>query len=98
MKLHPQEKLVKMSDFNLLCPFWIDTEGYSDRDRLMFCCGFEFQQFFEKLKTNDPFELLIHRENETRMRLTCARYKRQYLISHDEEKDPNQEWAFLKVL
>lgn len=30
-------------EFSLVVPFWIDTDGYSDRDRLMFCAGVEFE-------------------------------------------------------
>ena len=40
-----------MSDeYSLLMPFWIDTDGYTDRDREMFVCGVEFQMVTELLK------------------------------------------------
>lgn len=47
----------------LVTPFWIDTEGYSDRDRLMFVAGVEFQMIREELEVGGARP--IHRENET---------------------------------
>lgn len=63
--------------FELVTPFWIDTDGYSDRDRLMFCCGVEFQMIREELRSHEAFNRPIHAENESRVRLLISRTKRK---------------------
>lgn len=34
------------AEFQPVMSFWIDTDGYSDRDRMMFVCGVEFQMIY----------------------------------------------------
>ena len=37
-------------DWSPIMPFWVDTEGYTDRDREMFVCGIELQMIYDKIK------------------------------------------------
>lgn len=68
-------------EFGLKLPFWIDTDGYSDRDRAMFVAGYEFATVVDALECNYPFSGPIHSENESRVRMACAQYKRRYAIT-----------------
>ena len=61
------------SDFGLVMPFFIDTDGYSDRDRLMFVCGVEFQMVYEAAKAGRGWNQAIHTENESRVRMMCGK-------------------------
>lgn len=56
-------------------PFWVDTDGYSDRDRLMFVCGVEFEMVYRAIKNGwrGCRETPIQSENESRIRLMCGR-------------------------
>lgn len=54
-------------------PFWIDTPGYTDRDRLMFVCGVEFQMIYETIKDKRDWSQCIHSENESRVRMMCRK-------------------------
>lgn len=53
--------------------FWIDTDAYSDRDRLMFACGVEFRIIVDAIKQGLGYCQYIHPENESRVRLLCAK-------------------------
>jgi len=61
------------SEYGIEMPFWIDTDGYSDRDREMFVCGVEFQMIYEAIKTNQGWCQCIHTENESRVRMMCGK-------------------------
>lgn len=63
------------ADYGLVMPFWIDTPGYTDRDKEMFVCGVEFQMLYEQLKDGWRGErgVPIHTENESRVRLMCGK-------------------------
>lgn len=83
-------------DFSLECPFWIDTDGYTDRDREMFVAGYEFSLIVRKLCEDDaPFTQPIHRENESRIRMACAKFERKCDIEACDDRDGT--WSFLKV-
>lgn len=55
--------------------FWIDTDGYTDRDREMFVCGVEFQMVYAAIETGRGWHQAIHTENESRVRMMCAKLK-----------------------
>ena len=60
----------------LSTPFWIDTDGYSDRDREMFCAGVDYAslaKFLRKAKAGDVTVVL--RENASRARMLAAHNK-----------------------
>lgn len=84
---------------SLLCPFWIDTDGYSDRDRLMFCCGVEFYLMLNQIM-NDPRDIqaTVNRENESRIRLASARFNRKCHIKQSEDwDDPKKQWSYVFI-
>lgn len=56
-------------------PFWIDTEGYTDRDREMFVCGVEFQMIYQAVLDGKGWNQCIHTENESRVRLMCGKLR-----------------------
>lgn len=67
-------------------PFWIDTDAYSDRDRDMFSCGFEFAIIMKRIQSGDmPTRQPIHVENESRIRMLCAKLK--VLVSMERMDD-----------
>ncbi len=86
-------------DNALFCPFWIDTAGYTDRDREMFVCGYEFCAILGHITTHaEGLTVLIHRENESRLRMLCGRFKRTCNIEQcSEEHDPDGTWSVLKI-
>ncbi len=59
------------ADYSLDMSYWIDTDGYSDRDRLMFVCGSEFEKIYSVILKKDDWCQCIHTENESRVRLMC---------------------------
>jgi len=69
-----------MSDWGIVTPFWIDTDAYSDRDHLMFCCGVEFEMVRLELESGNPIDRSIHTENESRLKLLCSKSRRQIQI------------------
>lgn len=77
------------SDYVMSCPFWIDTDSYTDRDRHMFVAGFEFATILRHIEEVDgPLETVIHRENESRVRMACGRFGRKCEIAqHDGQPE-----------
>lgn len=63
------------ADSSPIMPFWIDTDGYTDRDREMFVCGVEFQMVYETIKGKRDWCQCIHTENESRVKLMCAKLR-----------------------
>lgn len=61
------------AEWSPVMPFWIDTDGYTDRDREMFVCGVEFQMIYEAIKAGRCWSQCIHTENESRVRLMCGK-------------------------
>jgi len=64
-----------MSDeeYTPIMPFWVDTEGYTDRDREMFTCGVEFQQVYETIQDKRDWSQCVHTENASRIRMMCGK-------------------------
>lgn len=61
--------------YELATPFFIDTDGYTARDREMFCAGFEFAEIRRRMIDFDCFEpMWIQPENESRVRMLCGRH------------------------
>lgn len=61
--------------YELVTPFWTDTDGYTDRDRVMFAAGFEFAELRRAMIACDcEGSRVIQTENESRVRMLCARY------------------------
>jgi hypothetical protein len=87
-----------MSDeYGLETPFWIDTEGYSDRDRALFVCGVEFQMVCEQLESGEPIDRPIHTENASRIRLLCGRRKRACEIEPHADYEGCETWSQFRV-
>ncbi len=85
-------------NFGLVMPFWIDTDAYSARDQLMFCAGYEFNTFYQALKSDDEFKTTIHRENESRFKMAAAKMGRTVTIEQCElEHDPDGTWSYLHL-
>jgi len=78
-------------------PFWIDTDGYSDRDREMFVCGIEFQMLLADLGSGDEIRRPIHRENESRVRMLCGKVKRRCKITAHSGYDGCETWSDLFI-
>lgn len=83
---------------------FIDTDGYSSRDRLMFNAGLEFCGIVgllekESCLASEDFEMTIFRENESRTRMAAKRFGRHVAIDHYTiERDPYQQFAHLTIL
>lgn len=75
-------------------PFWIDTDGYTDRDRDMFVAGFEFQMVYRLIQDGCYGSRPIHRENESRIRMMCGRMGIKCTITQIEGFD---EWSQLTI-
>jgi hypothetical protein len=88
------------AEFSSYCPFWIDTDAYSDRDRAMFVAGYEFAIVLAHIERDaDEFSTTIHRENESRIRMACGRFGRRCEIEQcSDEHDPAGTWSFLRIL
>jgi len=61
------------AEYEPLMSFWIDTDAYSDRDRLMFVCGVEFEMIYATIKDLRDWCQCIHTENESRVRMMCGK-------------------------
>lgn len=86
------------SDFGLLMPFWIDTDGYTDRDRAMFVAGAEFEQLYTLLRDSKSCQRPIHRENESRVRLMCGRLGLPCKLTPHTGYIGCETWTDLEVL
>lgn len=77
-------------------PFLIDGKGYTDRDREMFVCGYEFAQNHAFLMTGSEtaWPRLVHRENEFRLRNLISKFGRTYKFTPVEDQP---EWLTLDV-
>lgn len=84
-----------MSDYQCVMPFFIDTDGYSDRDRLMFVCGVEFEMLYQKIRggARGKFDVPIHTENESRVRMMCGKLGLVAVI----EPSGTDGWSYLEV-
>lgn len=82
------------AEYGLVMPFWLDTDAYTARDRLMFCAGYEFQTIYAALQKPEGFRMTIHRENESRARMCAGALGRRVEIAPLEDFD---EWSDLKA-
>jgi len=64
---------VSEQEFEPVMSFWIDTDGYADRDREMFVCGVEFQMIYAIVLANRDWNQCIHTKNESRVRMMCGK-------------------------
>lgn len=89
-----------MAQFECIEPFWIDTDGYTDRDREMFVCGAEFMLILARLR-EDLLPALgpmpIHRENESRLRLLCGRNGLKCTITPHKGYEGCETWSDFKA-
>lgn len=85
--------------WGLQSSLYIDTDGYTDRDRLMFGCGVEFHMVMKHMTSDRrPLDKMIHRENESRIRMLAGQLKRRCTISPSNPKDdPNGRWSRLRI-
>jgi hypothetical protein len=102
MTLRPDDPEAAPEDgagYALVCPYWVDTDAYSDRDRLMFACGAEFTIVLGHVRdSKDTLSRTIHRENESRVRMMCGRFGRSCKITPcGEDVDPAGSWSYLEV-
>jgi hypothetical protein len=79
-----------MPAYEMQMPFWIDTDGYTDRDREMFVCGVEFEMLRQELQMPRPVDRTIHAENESRAKLMAARFGRHCKIEASE----TEGWSY----
>jgi len=85
-------------EWGLVQPFWIDTDAYTDRDRLMFVAGVEFEMIRQKLNDPEFTKTTIHRENESRVRMMLGQQRRACQITPCEpEHDPQGTWSYLEI-
>jgi hypothetical protein len=87
------------NSYGLVCPFWIDTDAYSDRDRAMFVAGYEFALILRSLEEDDGYSArTIHRENESRVRMAAGRFGRRITVAAcPAGQDPSGTWSFLEI-
>lgn len=83
--------------FNILMPFWIDTDGYTDRDREMFVCGVEFMRIYDLVKQRKGVFQPIHRENASRVRMLCGQLQVPCTITPHGGYDGCETWAELEI-
>lgn len=69
------------AEYQCVMPFFIDTDGYTDRDREMFVCGVEWQMIYELLKYGEPFCRPIHSDNASRFRMMAGRLGKQVTLT-----------------
>ena len=68
------------ANYDLVLPFWIDTDGYSDRDREMFVCGVEFSMIYTEVAAGREWNKPIHNENCSRVRMLCGKLGLDYVM------------------
>lgn len=85
------------AEYQLKTKFYIDTDGYSDRDRELFVCGFEFCMVVDLEKSGARIERPIHRENTSRIRMHLGKIGRKFSIDDSDEYDASGTWAWLVV-
>ncbi|TXH40429.1 MAG: hypothetical protein E6Q97_39625 [Desulfurellales bacterium] len=83
--------------WGLKTPFWIDTDAYTDRDREMFCAGVEFQMIDSLLESGWEGTRPLRRENESRVRLLCARRGVRCEIRQHEGYEGCETWSDLAI-
>lgn len=82
------------ASYSMDASFYIDTDGYSDRDREMFTCGVEWQKIYAIVKRGGAGTFNIHSENSSRFRMLFAKMKRKCEIRDTEFS----EWKTLEII
>ena len=59
--------------WGLVHSFYIDTEGYTERDREMFVAGAEYMMLTGILDAGWRGNRPVHRENASRLRMLCGK-------------------------
>ncbi len=85
------------TNYESVIPFWIDVDAYSDRDRLMFTCGAEYWRVWQLLILGFVGDKMIHRENESRVRMMCGQLGVKCDITSDEGYDGCECWSTLTI-
>lgn len=95
----PQDPEQGKAQWGLVCSFFIDTPGYTPRDRQMFVAGYEFAIVLNHIRHRRTRMIrTIHRENESRVRLAAAQFNRTCTIRPCEEHhDPDGTWSYLTI-
>lgn len=75
----------------MIHPFLIDT--LPESERLAFVHGFEMGMFWSLMKTELPFETMVHSENEDRLLVMLSRERRSYT----KETIVEGEWLSFSV-
>jgi hypothetical protein len=88
------------AEWGSVCPFWIDTPAYTQRDQEMFVVGYEFCEVLAHIRHfPEACSKTIHRENESRIRMACGKFGRQCSIeSCAPEHDPDGTWSYLTIM
>lgn len=60
------------SAMRVLAKGWINTDGYSDRERQMFNCGLAYAGIIRDIMDNIHIDQGISVENESRIRMACG--------------------------
>lgn len=86
-------------EWGMLVSFNIDGPSYDDRDREMFVCGYEFAQVYNHImKDPGKLQIPIHRDNESRIKIMCGKFKRRCTITPcSAEHDPDGTWSDLVI-
>lgn len=83
--------------WGIVLPFWIDTDAYTDRDRLMFTCGVEYEMVAKLLNDGWYGSRPIHRENESRIRMMAGKMGVRCEIRPHEGYDGCETWSDLII-
>lgn len=80
-------------EYGFIQSFFIDTDGYTDRDREMFVCGWEFCEIYYAAKSGNLTSRTINSENSSRVRIMLSKKG----IIHSIEPTEYAEWSELKI-
>jgi hypothetical protein len=80
-----------------MVPFY--TEGYSEREEEMFALGYEYATVIQHIRFVDgPLHTTVHRENSSRIRMACGKFKRRCTVEPCSPKDdPGELYATLTI-
>lgn len=73
--------------------FFVDYNDYTERDRLMFVCGIEYETIYRTLRADKPVVgYPVHRENIPRIIRLCESLGKKYNF-----KQADRDWSHLTV-
>ena len=82
----------EQQDHGLAIPSWIDTDGYSDREREIFLAGVEFDMVYQSILDGKGWDQRIRFENWPRVRIMCAKLEVALTAT-----DKDQGWIHLNI-